>query len=57
MSVQFEDAKKGKEFVPTYRGRFLKDKFRKNPNYRKRIPRRWLTLGYVEEVEIKDENT
>ena len=55
MGVQFEDAIKGKEFVPTYTGRFLRDKFRQNPNLRKRVPRRWITKGYVTEQEIKHE--
>lgn len=55
MSVQFIDALEGKEFVPTYTGRFLRDKFRQNPNLRKRVPRRWITKGYVTEQEIKNE--
>lgn len=57
MGVQFEDAIKGKEFVPTYIGRFLKTKFNQNPNLKKRVPRRWITKGYVTEQEIKDEQT
>lgn len=56
MGVQFEDARKGKEFVPTYIGRFLKDKFRQNPNLRKKVPRRWITKGYVTEQEIKTDD-
>lgn len=55
MSVQFEDARKGKEFVPTYIGRFLKNKFRQNPSLHKKVPRRWITKGYVTEQEIKHE--
>lgn len=55
MSVQFIDALEGKEFVPTYTGRFLKAKFHQNPNLRKRVPRRWITKGYVTEQEIKNE--
>ena len=55
MSVQFIDALEGKEFVPTYIGRFLKSKFHQNPSLKKRIPRRWLTLGYVTEEVIKNE--
>ena len=55
MSVQFEDARKGKEFVPTYIGRFLKDKFRQNPGLHKRVPRRWISQGYVTEQEIENE--
>lgn len=57
MSVQFEDARKGKEFVPTYTGRFLRDKFRQNPSLCKKVPRRWITKGYVTEQEIKHEQT
>lgn len=55
MSVQFIDALDGKEFVPTYTGRFLKAKFHQNPNLRKRVPRRWITKGYVIEEDIKNE--
>lgn len=55
MSVQFIDAIKGKEFVPTYIGRFLKTKFKQNPNLKKRVPRRWITKGYVTEQEIENE--
>lgn len=57
MGVQFIDALPGKEFVPTYPGRFLKSKFHQNPGLKKRIPRRWLTQGYVTEEVIKNEQT
>lgn len=50
------DASKGKEFVPTYMGRHLQEKFKKEPKYKKRIPRRWLSQGYVVEQEVKDES-
>ena len=53
MSIQLIEASKGKEFVPTYTGRFLKERFEKDPKYKKRIPRRWLTMEYVEEKECK----
>ena len=54
MSVQMIDAKEGKEFTTTYIGRFLKEKFRREPKYRKRVPRRWISEGYVIEQEIED---
>lgn len=57
MSVQMIDAKEGKEFVPTYTGRFLVDKFRKEPKYKKRVPKRWLTEQLITEQEIKDDQT
>lgn len=56
MSVQMVDALTNKEFVPTYTGRFLKDKFRREPKYKKRVPRRWLSEGLVIEQEIEDGN-
>lgn len=55
MSVQMIDAMDGKEFAPTYKGRFLIEKFRKEPKYKKRVPRRWLTEEIVVEQEIEDE--
>lgn len=55
MSYQFREAQKGKEFKPTYTGRHLKEKFEKEPKYRRRCPKHWITEGYVEEVKADDE--
>lgn len=53
MSIQMIAAREGKEFVTTYAGRHLKEKLIKNPKYRKRVPKRWVTEGYVEEKEVE----
>ena len=57
MSYQMKDAAEGKEFRPTYIGRHLKEKFEQYPRYKKRVPKRWITMGYVTEQEIKHEQT
>lgn len=54
MSYQMKDAAEGKEFRPTYIGRHLKEKFEQYPRYKKRVPKRWITMEYVEEVKIND---
>ena len=54
MSYQMKDAAEGKEFRPTYIGRHLKEKFEQYPRYKKRVPKRWITMEYVEEVVIND---
>lgn len=56
MSYQMKDAAEGKEFKPTYIGRHLKEKFEQYPRYKKRVPRRWITKGYVTEQDIKESN-
>lgn len=59
MSIQYATAKEGKEFVPTYRGKKIgqiSDKFRRSDQYRKRVPKRWITEEYVMEVNINDES-
>lgn len=55
MSFQIRHAEKGKEFKPTYSGRFLTEKFEKEPKYRKQCPKRWITEGYVTEENIKED--
>lgn len=54
MSYQMKDAAEGKEFRPTYIGRHLKEKFEQYPRYKKRVPKRWITEGYVTEENIKE---
>lgn len=49
MAIQFNYANKGWEFIPTYKGRHLQKKFKAHPEYTKRVPKRWLTEGWVEE--------
>lgn len=51
MSVQFEYAPEGKEFSPTYHGRNLKDRFRRDPKLKKRVPKHWLGQGFVEMID------
>lgn len=50
MSIQFEHARKGYAYIPTYKGRSLKEQFARKENYRQTVPKRWVTDGLVEEV-------
>jgi hypothetical protein len=53
-AYQFRDADPGKVFKPTYMGRHLVEKFEREPKYRKRCPKHWISEGYVEEVKADD---
>lgn len=54
MAIQFDYANEGRIFVPTYKGRHLRKKFEEHPEYKTRIPKRWLTVGWVEERRQDD---
>jgi hypothetical protein len=54
MSYQYKTASEGKVFKPTYMGRHLKEKFEREPKYKKRCPKHWISEGYVEEVKADD---
>ena len=57
MSIHFTQAKKGYKFQITYLGRRVKSvacKFTGNTiyeHYKYRVPKPWVTNGYVEEVK------
>lgn len=53
MSIHYIYAPEGKEYRPTYTGRKYRidAKFKADPRLKKRIPRRWLSMGWVEEVK------
>lgn len=53
-AYQFREAAPGKVFKPTYMGRHLVEKFEKEPKYKKRCPKHWISEGYVEEVKADD---
>jgi hypothetical protein len=54
MSYQYKTAVEGKIFKPTYTGRHLMEKFEKEPKYKKRCPKHWISVGYVKEVKADD---
>jgi len=62
MSIHFTQAKKGYKFKITFLGRRVKSvasKFTENSlyeHYKYRVPKSWLTNGYVEEVEDNGQN-
>lgn len=60
MSIQYARAEKGKEFRPTKRGKLVgriahkfDDTYYQSKQYRKSVPKRWVSDGYVEEVDIE----
>jgi hypothetical protein len=53
-AYQFRDADPGKVFKPTYTGRHLMEKFEREPKYKKRCPKHWISEGYVEEVKADE---
>ena len=53
MSIQYIFAPEGKEYRSTYIGRMyhLHDKIKADPRLKRRVPRRWLSNGWVVEVD------
>ncbi len=54
MSIQMTDAPKGKKFEPTYLGRNLRDRFKKEPKLKHRVPKHWVGQGFVELVDERE---
>ena len=55
MAIQYAHAHPGKEFKPTKLGideYWMDARFRSHPEYRERLPKRWLTNGWVCECRV-----
>lgn len=53
MSIQYAFASKGKEYKSTYVGKtyHIDKKISSDPRLKKRVPKRWISNEWVEEVD------
>ena len=57
MGIQYAEAPAGTEYQPTYKGRFLKERFQRDPELKRKVSKRWLSEGYVQLIKTEEEIT